>query len=470
MSEPTAFQSERLALVVATLGVAVLAVELADAGVALALLAGLGTAAALRYVDADDLQVAALARCVGALGLVGGVLGVFAAVALASGRSMVATIAVAAGLWTAVVAAVGVVAGSDADEQFRATAWTSSIAGVGVGLAAVTGLGSLVAGTSPTAGPAAWLWAFVRWLVTGGQPGSAIPILLAFLGVLCVVAAATPPTAPPRPQTASSRDDVSVERLDSLQVFLARSAVGFLLAAALLYLAPIAIAFPGPTVYVAYALRALFLVGIVALLAGAVAGSVVERWVWPDGRPLRGVALSVGSGTVAAVVLTVAVGTTARLASFEPWIGLAVVACVAVGTVPLLEAALRVSGLESTLRRHAVSVPAAALIVAATAATQVGATVAPVVAIGAALVVWDALSYRRDLRAEVFGADTAAIERRHLGATVGVVTVAVLLALAVAGVTSLVGRNPGGEPLVVVVTGALLLVLVTLALGRWNPT
>lgn len=458
----------RLALLAAAVAVLALVLEVRTVAVAAAATTGLAAALGLRRAVDEHVPTRTAGRVVASLGLLGGVAAVEAGVVLAS-ASAVAAAALATAVWVAVVGVVGAADGIDVRRPLRTTAWTTTVAGLLVGVAAIVGVGNLLAGSPPPAG-AAVPWAIARWLVVGGSPEAAIPAMLASAGLVCG-AAAVALTITPWHAVLSPRAHVeTVERLEATADALLKVSAGLFAVALLAFVVPIWPPFTGPLALVEWAFRVFALFVTALLLLVAVAVVLVDSRYDDSERSVRDAASTALAGLLVAAVLVGTVSVAATRVPLEPAVALGIAAIAAVVAVPVVEAVLAIGSGSRAVRRRTYAIPSVALVVGALGAASAGAFVAPVLTVAAALVVWDALGYRRSLQRELRDPDAVDLERRHLGATLGVVAVGVVLALLVERAAALLGPRLGGEPLVVVVGGVLLLAAITAVVGHQRPT
>jgi len=454
----------RVATVAAAVGVVALAVEAGHGGVWLAGLGGVATAAALGRLDGPNPTAA---RGLASLGLLAGAGGVATATAGPSAGWPVPPLALlSAACWTAVVATA---VGRDPTRGGRrlwTVAVTTGFAVVGVGAAAAQVAGS-ANGRSVAGTWAHGLWTVSAWVVTGPVDGIWLPfvaglVAAAVLSVLLAVGAI------PRHVLLSPRADrEAVSRLATCKWVLARAAV----VAGVVTLATLAFRVPpvdlGPLRPLGTLLRGLLFLCIVLAALGTVAGFVLEHLWDPSDDPLDAVVPTVGGGVLAAVVATVGTVGASRWTATGLFEGLAGLATVGLAGALVLGVVARLCYHPATDRVTGPVTPAAALVVGAVAVTASPAVLlAPAVAVGAGLVVWDALHVRGELRRELPGVDVGAVERRHVAGTVGVAVVGVTVAVVVRLGAGVVGPALGGEPLVVVVAGTAVLAGVVATYAR----
>lgn len=454
----------RIALVVVIVGALALVAEAGEWILGAVAVAGVATALGLRQVSDEHVPTAAVARAIASLGVLGGIVATAATVSYVTTSPLTALV-LSVGVWVAIVATVAVLAEMGGREPLRTVGWTMAVLGAVVGAAALAGVGAVIAGTSPPAGVLLG-WAFASWLVTGGSPAAAIPILLTFAGLLCGAIAAALTLVPWHVVLSPRAEETAIHRLESTTDVLAKLAVGLFGCALLVYLLPIAVPFSGPAAVLERAIRTLLLVATLGVLGATLVVFLGRRLSDGDRRSIQSTVASAVGGLLAAAVVVGVVSPLVPAGTVRPDVALAITAIVAVAVLPVLAALVTIGSAIEPLENRPHAVPVAALTIAAVAGAQFGAALAPILAVGAALICWDALAYRARLRSELLAVDALDLERRHVGATVGVVAVGVLTAIVVERLAAFLGPHLGGEPLVVVVVAVALLAAVTVAAGR----
>lgn len=466
MTDRTALQSERLAVVIAVAAVAAVALEVGDGFLALAIAGGIGTTLALRRVDADTWTDAVGARTLGALGVLAGAVGVVGAASAAA--SIPAALAVGIGAWTAAVGAVAAV--DDRPDRRSALGWATFAAGGLLVAAATLGVGSVIAGGAVSETVGGVLLAVPLVLVFGGGPQLALPLLFGLAATLCGVWLVVLVTVPRHVLLPAWGDEFHVVGLDRLTNWLLGGAVLFAVLAVGLYSVGLLPAFVGPLAVVERLVRALLVLGVLIAVPVGLLGATIPRWYGGSDRSLRAAGLSIAAGVAAATVVVAAIALRPPETLYGPSGALVLAGVVGVATVPLRVLARWASARTPVLADGVRHLSPVGLLLAAVGAAQYGVIVAPIVCVAAALVCWDALALRNTLRSEVPGADASSVERFHLGPTVGIAVIGALAALAVYGGAAAIAREVRGQPLVVVVVGAVVLALLTAALARTDPS
>lgn len=458
-------RSERVAVVAAVLGVLALVAEAGHGGVVLAGVGGVATAGALGRLDASS---SAAWRGLAALGLLAGAAGVAATFGSPfwGWWPLPPLTLLAATCWTATVATV---VGGDLDRvgrRLRTVGGTTAVAAAGVGVAAVlaAGRGGAASVASATARS---LWGALAGVVAGPAAGFSLPFLGGMVAALATSLLLALGAIPGHVLLSPRADREAVSGLATVKWVLARLGVGAGLFALVTYSLGLPSVPLGPLWPVGTLVRALLLLGVLLGALGIVVGLFLT-YVWdPSGDPLDAIVPTVGGGLLAAVAAT------AGTAGAGSWTGTGLLAGLAglavAGLVGATAIGLGALAIDDTLLETGTGpvVPAAALVLGAVAvAGRPDALLAPVLAVAAGLVVWDALRLRDDLGHEVPGADTAGVERRHVGGTVAVATLGVTAAVAIRFGGALAGPVLGGEPLVVVVAGTVVLVGVVALFAR----
>lgn len=461
----TGRRSRRVATVAAVVGALAIAVGGREPAVLLAALGGVAVVASLEALHATD-GTASSARALGTLGVFGGLAGIAAVAGTAPAGWPVPALAVAAATcWIGVVATVAALDRDGARRRLPTLGWTTFVAVLGVGTAAVLLAGQRSA-TSAAGALARSVWAPGAWVVAGPTGGVWLPFLSLLVGALAALVLGALVVTPTHVVLSPRADAEDVEALARTREQLTRFALLAGVVAFLTYAAGVepilrASIVLGPLV------RGLLLAGIVVASAGVVAGFVLA-YVWDpeDGLPGRVVPTLVGGATAAAVV-TAATVAASRWTSYGLVDSLAALAGAGlVGVLALAVAAPVLLGRFGGRDTHRLIGPGATVLGAVAVAAVPDSVFAPAVAVAAAVVAWDALSLHDGLRTEVPAADAASVEQRHLGATIAVALLAILAAGAVRLGAELAGPALGGEPLVVVVAGAAVLAGIVALLAR----
>lgn len=476
-AERTGRQSRRLAPLVAAVGALALVLGVGASLPATVAIGGLATASGLRYAGASRLLIAVSSRTVGALGVLAGGAGAVAIAATGDPGAWYGPLAVALGAWIAVVASVGAVEGHPVVERFRVVASTLTVGGALVGVGLLTGATATVTGSDAVGGLAVLVQYVVRAVLYGGRPASALPIVLFLVGLLAVTLLVVLFVTPLHVVLGPRSDQADVAAVEQLTRGLLFCAVGAWVAALVLYATGIAPAFVGPFAVLAQSVRALLGLCILFGVLAAVAAAILPHWPESERQSARGVLATTVAGSLVAVLAvslvaglatdgTVSVGPGATLPATELLASVVAFGVLARPTLAVLQRApelLRYAPFRTRL------LGPAALVAGSIGAASAGAVAAVVIGIAASLLLWDALAYRSGLCSELLGADTAAVERRHLGTTTGLLLAGAVVAFALYGVTALLGPVLGGQPLVVVVVGAALLAAVAIVLGQSRP-
>lgn len=477
VAERTGRQSRRLAPLVAAIGTLALVLGVGAPLPAIVAVGGLATAVGLRYAGASRPLIAVSSRTLGALGAFAGGAGAVAIAATGDPGAWYGPFTVGLGAWLAVVATAGALEGHEAVDRLRAVGSTLTVAGALVGVGLLTGATAAVTGSDAVGGLAVLVRYLARAVLYGGRPASALPIVLFLGGLLAATLLVALFVTPLHVVLGPRADQEDVAAVEQLTRGLLLCAVGACVAALVLYAAGIAPAFVGPFAVLAQSVRALLGLCILFGLLVAVAAAILPHWPESERQSARGVLATTIAGSLVAVLFvslvaglardgTVSVGPGATLPANQL---LASVVAFGVLARPTLAVLQRTTELLHHAPIRTRLLGPAALVAGSIGAASAGAVATVVVGIAASLLLWDALAYRSGLRAEVLGADTAAVERRHLGTTTGLLLAGVVVAFALYGVTALLGPALGGQPLVVVVVGAALLAAVAVALGQSRP-
>lgn len=437
-----------------------LAVTTPIAGPAIA--AGVLFAVGLLLAVSDDLRLEGVGLGLAAASVFGVGMGTLGA--LYHGSSMLAAVVAVLG---SISVAFGLGLGQEGTGMLRSVATTTAAATVATFVIGVAAL--LLVGVD------SWSTAAVSTVLGLHEPRVASGVLGGLVVALVVSAFLAVRALPAVAILGTNADDGATEMLEDVRTYLAAaiipSGVVVLIIAAALQTAPFSTGATGTflSVITSNTLLRVLLVAVILILLGLAVLGVVMRVAWDtDAERVQAWGTTVGgAGTATVAVLAAApvvlpsvgvpetVGTTFVTAG-----GIGAVATVALTGVVIFH---RVAG-----QRWSVSVVGTGLAAVVAATVGSDAVVAPLVAVGALLIAWDATSHSRSLTAELGdAAPTEQGELAHGGASIAIAAVGIVVATVAAYLLPwleplLVSGNAAtsvGVGAVLIVAGAVLVAI-----------